>query len=71
MEKDPVCGVETDRQRSPIKISEHGGDHRLCSEPRRNEYIPGNKGWFTRLIEWLARGNRDKYGGGKPSCCGR
>lgn len=62
--------MEVDTRKPQIKISENGVDHYFCSESCRDEYISGKKSWFTRLLEWVARGNREEYGSGKPSCCG-
>ncbi len=71
MEKDPVCGMEMDTRRSQLKISENGVDRYFCSESCRDKYIARDKGWFTRLIEWIAHGNRERYGSSRPSCCDR
>ena len=70
METDPVCGMEVDPHDAKHKIDESGVTRYFCSESCRDRYTTKNKGWFTRLLEWIARGNREKYGDNKPSCCG-
>jgi YHS domain-containing protein len=71
MAKDPICGMEVDSETSEHKIAEDGVVRYFCSKSCKDTFIASNSSWFTRLLEWIARGNQEKYGDRKPSCCDR
>lgn len=76
MVEDPVCGMKVDEVTAEHKITTDGVAHYFCSRACKDRYIEGlstssEKGWFTRLLERIAKANKAKYRGKSPSCCGR
>jgi YHS domain-containing protein len=74
MAKDPTCGMVVDPETAEFRTSRDGETYYFCSESckgkfdRMSSQSHGKKGFFTRFLEWIARANQEKYGGGAPSC---
>ena len=72
---DVVCGMEVDPSSGYLKFTYNERDYYFCGEECRRafEEHPDRylkpKGLLVRFLEWLARGNKQAFGGGKPSCC--
>jgi YHS domain-containing protein len=72
---DPVCGMKVDPSSGDLKFTYNEEDYYFCDEECRRafEKHPDRylkpKGLLGRFMEWLAKGNKQAFGGGKPSCC--
>jgi YHS domain-containing protein len=75
MAKDPVCGMTIEEEKARHILYTAQGTLYFCSEACRESYSAHNvncakhtKGGFRRLLEKIARGNEESYGGQPPKC---
>lgn len=76
MAKDPICGMDVDPKQAQHSARDNGHTSYFCSQACKDEFVRrmspsrGKKGFFSRFLEWVARGNKEHYDDKPPSCCG-
>ena len=75
MANDPVCGMMVDPQTAEFRTEHNGQTYYFCSKACRTEFLlhasnyTKKNGFFGRFLDWIAKGNADKFNGKPPSCC--
>lgn len=76
MAKDPFCGMEVDPSKAQYSAHYNGCTSYFCSQACKNKFLRSlsphreKRGFFSRFLEWVARGNKEHYEDKPPSCCG-
>jgi len=77
MTRDPVCNMMVDGQTARYNADYDGNTYLFCSAACKEDFLKNpaqylkKRGIIARFLDWIAKGNKEKFHDTPPSCCGQ